>query len=292
MQVILDTAVFEQLSLAEMARRAQELGFDGLEIVAPHGQLAGGVLATLAADPVGSRDLLKEYSQTLAVINAGTFAVHAQSALQGSVQRAMQAVDLAAAVACPLVVFKALGDARGPGQAQLLSAYTEGLQQAASYAAQRGVSIAIENTGVLARTHNLWHVHDAVGLPTCRVCIDPARSVAAGDSPSFVLLRLAGGLGMVRFTELELDAGDEEPFVPKVSPSNPTYIVELLRGLAYRGPVCISAPADTTADDCGDYLKRAAEVVRREIERPQVVLSAYKGDKNAPKFASPDRRAG
>jgi hypothetical protein len=135
--------------------------------------------------------------------------------------------------------------------------------------------LAIENCGMLAHSGDLWYVVDSAGAWP-RVCWNSDSAQGATDGPSVALPRLARSLELIQLA----------------SPNAPL-VIELLKGLAFDGWLCVSAPSvagdAATGASPADWLPAAAALVRQEWNKPVVPLTAYKGDKNAPRLP---RRAG
>jgi hypothetical protein len=67
-------------------------------------------------------------------------------------------------------------------------------------------------------------------------------------------------------------------------------MIELLKGVAYDGWICVEWPRlwQPSLAAPEKVLPAYSKFVTEILDRKAVVLSAYKGDKNAPKFISRD----
>jgi len=288
MKLSLTNAAFPNLSLDALLDQSAQLGFDGVELSTLHGQADLGLTADFETRADTIRARLDETRQQIVAIHAGSFAPARPADRAGLPLALEQTLRAAAAVGAPLVIVSGVGAPNGADRQDLLQRYVAALPEPALRAAELGVSLALENTGVLSRTADLWYVHDAIGMPNLRVCLDPLRSTAAGDSPSFALTRLAGALAMVRLGAIRAEDApdDDHRFIPDVDAANYAYVIELLRGLAFRGYLSLTPPDGVADQDAQAYLKAAAAAVRAELARPPVVLTAYKADKTGPRFAA------
>ncbi len=287
MKLILTNAAFPDLNLDALLDKAAALDFDGIELATLHGQPDLGLTADFETRAEQVRARLAETGRHIAAIHAGTFSPPAGSHRALIPLALEQTLRAAAAVGAPLVIISGADTSSGTDREELLQRYVAALPEPTLRAAELGVSLTLENTGVLSRTADLWYVHDAVGMPNLRVCLDPRRSTTAGDSPSFALTRLAGALSIVRLSEIDptLAPEDDHRFTPEVSATNYAYLIELLRGLAYRGYLAISPP-HAAQQPPDDYFQTAAKAIRAELARPRVVLTAYKADKTGPRFVA------
>lgn len=152
----------------------------------------------------------------------------------------------------------------------------------AAYAAEHQVALWLRGDEHLA-SRELWQLADSLDARGVRLCPDPAALERRGESVSLVLPRLARYLGGVW---CDLRAGDAEPAQGDAALRR---IVNLLRGLAVDATLIL---------DGGGASVRAGEAcaaVHGMLREPATVLTAYKGDKRAPRYAtsphSPDSGA-
>ncbi|MFO0837209.1 MAG: TIM barrel protein [Phycisphaerae bacterium] len=146
-----------------------------------------------------------------------------------------------------------------------LSRIVAALRAAGPLAVEYNLTLAVRNGGALADSRELWHVVDAVRDLPIRACLD----VNAINGPiSLWIPRLAGMLALVR-TRVDESATDGQDL---------ERLINLLRGIAYRGWLLVDVADGASAAD-------AARRLKTEIAKPVVPLSAYKGDRNAPRFA-------
>jgi sugar phosphate isomerase/epimerase len=178
----------------------------------------------------------------------------------------------------------------GAGKLRALDRYATVLHDLTSDASAAGLTLALENAGVLAQSGDLWLVRDAVGSPALRVCLNPLNADLAGDPPTRALKRMSGMLAMVRLscTRPFPQDGTERFVEVDHAASNIVFILEQLKGLAYRGWVCLDrAPAVAGGPSADELLENGARFLRTELDKAVTELTAYKGDKNAPRFVSP-----
>ena len=288
MKLAFSNSVFPELDLDGLIEKSSQWGYDGFELTALHGEADLGLIATLSDQAEAVQQKLAAAGQRIAAINAGEFVAHDSTAREGGKRRVISAIKAASAVGCRLVTVRPANEPRGAIHQRILDSVVEGLAPAAREAEAAGIVLGIENSGAVARTHDLWFVRDAVCSPAVRVCISPRRSAQSGDSPSTVLNRLGASLAMVRFATSDLpeQAFEGERFVPEAGSLNPEFLLEILKGFAYEGWIGVNPAPGADEAAAGDALTHAAKFLRAETQREQVVLTAYKGDKNTPKFTT------
>ncbi|MFN0136988.1 MAG: hypothetical protein ACKVS9_12830 [Phycisphaerae bacterium] len=137
----------------------------------------------------------------------------------------------------------------------------------------------LSNRDADLRSRDMWYLLDHLHSPRLGLWIDVETLIARGETPSVFLKQLAqfARAVVLRFAKVA-------PIVDGADDANVSRTIEILKGLGYRGLIVID---DVPPDDAGRAL--AARLVQRLQDlwdRPVVVLAAYKGDKNAPKFVA------
>lgn len=147
-----------------------------------------------------------------------------------------------------------------PNTRRIWSDVTWALRQCADYAAERGVVLALQNSGPngLAGTPSQLAqlVHD-VGSPWLRVCLDPAdlKDRAGIDSPLAQVVQTHARLG-----DLREDGSDPATYWPEV--------LQMLRLAKYRGFVHIDyqgdEPPESAVPRAVHYLRNLMQIVDRQ----------------------------
>lgn len=137
----------------------------------------------------------------------------------------------------------------------------------------------LSNRDADLRSRDMWYLLDHLHSPRLGLWIDVDTLIRIGEAPSVFLKQLAqfARAVVLRFATLA-------PIVDGADDANVSRTIEILKGLGYRGLIVID---DVPPNDAGRAL--AARLVQRLQDlwdRPIVVLAAYKGDKNAPKFVA------
>ncbi len=289
MKIALSSALLPGLNFEQIVRRAGEWGYDGLMLVALHGHFEPASRWPVPAALDAARALCDENEVAIAAIHSSmSFCDRDEVALRGGSARVAAAIALAGQIGCPHVVVsggRVVGRHRLRGVEQT-AAVLQGLSEQAAAA---GVRLLFENAGDLSSSQDAWHVADAAGSGTVGVLLDPLAAWRAGEPPSVSIPRLGGMLCIVRVADAAAgpDGRPAEPTAPGLGGLGVARVVELLKGIAFRGWLCVDWPPEQTPElELEKVLPATAELLRSEIARPVVELSAYKGDKNAPRFVS------
>lgn len=198
-------------------------------------------------------------------------------------------IELAARLHCPFVRVFTGDTPASTGRNGALGRIAEALAELVPFAGQRRITLLIENSGDLASSRDLWFLLDAVPHPALKACWNPVNGLSVGERSSLAIPRLGSRLGLVhvvdaRFTGLALDAytpcGEGDVDLP--------LLLDLLTGIAYDGYLMLDwpklwAPALAEPDQ---FLPPAVQYLRQLLSVERKPLSAYKGDKNAPRFVT------
>lgn len=288
MKLALSNAILPGLDPDALIEKARAWGYDGLELCGVHGEL--GLLGA-SADLDRLRRSLTDAGVTLLAIHTGlSFGHSPRSALEDRKRLVRELIERAAEVGCRCVVVSGARIQKTATKAMATSQTAEALGELALEAAKKRITLAIENAGVFAGSRELWYLCDAGGVPALRVCWNPLSSAIVRESPTLAVPRLAAVLAFVRLTDAVLDPrGEIERYVAvgRGTVATPK-LIELLRGIAYAGWLCIHWPRDSETDaaSADELFLSSAAYLRAELDKPVVELSAYKGDKNAPRFAT------
>lgn len=172
------------------------------------------------------------------------------------------------------------------------------LRDLAPVAAKCNSRIVLENYGDFATSRDLWFILDAVDHPAVRCCWNPCHAWLAGESASLSVPRLGSRIAMTSVVDARRDEdGQFESYaLPGDGQVGIAHYLRLLQGVGFDGPVILDWPLrwdDTLAAPHAalpDGLGRLRAMLEALSAEP--VLTAYKGDKTAPKFASrPSRTA-
>ncbi|MCG3129044.1 MAG: hypothetical protein CHACPFDD_03953 [Phycisphaerae bacterium] len=289
MKIAFSNVACSELPRDALLTRAKAWGYDGVELKFLDGRFDLTEAPSLA-DAEGIRSKLSAAGLTLVALHSSLALCDADPrSLAAKAQKLRSYISLAHRLGGPYVVIA--GDVLSPraSRARAVERMIAALREIAVEAAERQVTLVLENIGDLASSRVLWMVHDAVRLPSVQVCLNQVNACVVGERPSLTVPRLGRKLAMVRVSDatfrddrlidsyVEVGKGQAEV----------SRMIELLRGIAFDGWLSVEWPRmwQTSLAPAETALPAAAKFLRSELARAPVVLSAYKGDKNAPRFA-------
>ncbi|MFQ5412687.1 MAG: sugar phosphate isomerase/epimerase family protein [Phycisphaerae bacterium] len=283
--------------LATMVEKAREYGYEGIELRGLQGQMHLPLAPQLASNPAKVARLLRETGVELICL-ATSAAFHMPDPKQVADNRAQvrETVELAGALECPFVrVFgaelprlklKLLGYER---RETVLARIAEALRELAAHAAGHGVTILIENSGDFTDSTAMWYLVDAANSPAVKCCWNPLNARSRNERPTVSIPRLGAKIGLVRVGDAKFtEHGEFEGHaLPGEGNLELPRLVQLLKGMGYGGYLCLDWPKlwDASLADPDRAFPAAAAYLRPLLDEQPIVLTAYKGDKFAPKFA-------
>jgi L-ribulose-5-phosphate 3-epimerase len=145
--------------------------------------------------------------------------------------------------------------------------YIEGLQQAAEWAGQAGVMLALENVDVplsesIQRCMDIVRQVDSLWF---QIYPDMANAAAAGYDPIAELALCEGHLVAVHVKDSQPRLIRRVPFGTGLVPFESVFRV--LAGMGYRGPLTVEMWADDEADDPLATIRHARQFVARVVEK-------------------------
>ncbi|MBW7904225.1 MAG: sugar phosphate isomerase/epimerase [Phycisphaerae bacterium] len=262
-------------------------GYDGVLVAAPHGVVDVGAANQWKERSGELRRLASGLGLAIAGVHAGR-SVHPtfSKARADELERVHGALQLAESLGAELVILTAPRLDAWRLRTHALEQNAEALRRLAREAVGLRVLLAFENGGDLPASTDAWFVADSVGLPNLRACLNVAAAVRARESISLALPRMGAVLAAVH---LAVRPGDDDDAVAWEGLAGGAVdiarLVDVLKGMAFRGWLVVSSsPAISTAARAHVALAAAA-ALRAELAKPVGELSAYKGDKHAPRFA-------
>jgi sugar phosphate isomerase/epimerase len=287
MRIALDVSMLPDADSQAIAPCIRAWGFDGVIIAGGAGVANESRWTAAPMTPEGLRSVLAGAGLTLAALHTGLSLDHPAGApLIGAMARMRHALALSAELACRRTVVAAAGPSREPLERRL-SRTVAAIRDVAPFAEKAGGRILLDNGGTGLRSPSLWHVRDAAGSASVRYAFRPLDALAEGDPISVSIKQLAGGLDVVFVSDAAIRKGRVTRCTPLgKGDANIVLLIELLKGIAFDGWLCVSWPSLHELGLPETVLPAAVEFLRAEIGRSPVVLSAYKGDKHAPRFRS------
>lgn len=279
--------------LETIITQAAALGYDGVELRGLRGEMHLPASPALAQDPAAVARRFADAGVELACLATGNY-FHDQDRRRVAEQKAQvrEFIELAAQLGCPLV--RVFGDEAPRYEQKQATAVRiiEALRDLAPFAADHGVTLVLENHGDFVTSRDVWFIIDAVNHPAVQCCWHPCHARAAGDRMTLSVPRLGRMIGLVHLVDGRFN--DENVFEGYALPGEGNLDVKrflnLLRGVVYQGYVVFDWPKlwVPSLADADKALPAAATSIREILEtfRNEKELTAYKGDKNAPKYAA------
>lgn len=302
MKLAFSTMACPAWDLATILSKAKEHGYAGVELRGLLGQLHLPLASELTADPRATREKFKAAGVELVCL-ASSAAFHMRDAQQVADNKAQvrDYIDTAAELGCPFVrVFGAEIPRRmviGPEpRERVLARIVAALRDLAPYAESKRVTLVIENSGDFCGSEDLWFLADAAESPAVQACWNTLAGRAVRERPTTSITRLGRLTALVHVCDGKFDeAGRFDGHVlPGQGDCELPRMFELLKGTGYDGWLVFDWPKLWNAGlaDAEKSLPAAAKYFKELFALKPVVLSAYKGDKNAPKYRARPAEAG
>jgi len=273
--------------LKTMVQQAKAIGYDGLELRGLSGKFHLPEVPELADDPDAARRLLRDAGISLVCLgSSASFESRDRKVLTRSRRDLSETIELAGKLACPHVrIF--LGNVTGSEYRGTLSRVAAELRDLAPLATRHGTTILAENGGDFLASEDLWFLLDAVGHPGVQACWNPLNALTRGERPTLSIPRLGRRIALFRLTDGVVDermrfAGYRITGEGQVGFDR---AIELLKGIRYQGWLSFEWPKMlTSVPEPEEALPKILAFTRARLAEKQPILTAYKGDKNAPKF--------
>ncbi len=278
--------------LATMVAKAKEYGYQGIELRGLEGQMHLPLAPQLASNPQKIARLMRDTGIELVCL-ATPCAFHMRDPAEVATNQAQtrEYIELAAKLEVPLVrVFGAeiprvrlLGYER---RETVLGRIAQALRQLGDFAADHHVTILIENSGDFRDSVAMWYLADAADSPAVRCCWNPLAARTRSERPTNSIPRLGTKIGMVHITDAKFEGDAFDSYVlPGQGNVELARMIQLLRGIGYRDYLCFEWPRiwSPSLADADKALPAAAKYLKGLIDEKPVPLTAYKGDKNAPR---------
>jgi len=277
--------------LETIVSQASALGFGGFELRGLQGDLNLPMIAALARHPDHVRTMCREHTVELVALGcSATLTARRPRELAEQKATITEFVELAARLGCPNVRVYLDKIPGGEDRYRCLPRAIGAIRSMTGLLSRTGVTLLIENGGDFPGSADLWFVVDGVGHPMVRSAWNQCTAFGAGERATTSIPRLATKLGLVHLCDATFDdygvlqeytnLGDGHTEIERQ--------IEFLKGLVYTGYVMFEWPKlwVNTLPSATDVLPGVSAYLRERVEAKQPVLSAYKGDKNAPRLAA------
>jgi len=291
MKIGFSTLACPNWDLDKVVDQAAALGYQGIEIRGLGGELHLPQVPSLAGNPGQVRDGLVEKKLELVCLGTSA-ALTMRDKTEVARQKGiiLEFVELASELGCPFVRLVAGEVQKRDTANKAFHRFVEAIKPLADTAAQRNVCLLVENGGDFRDSWSMWQLVDTVGHPAVRICWNQVTAMTVLEAASLSIPRLGTKMALQHFADARFD---ERGVLLEHTPLgegdvNVKKQVELLRGIGYRGYLMFEWPKLWVDSLAGPEvaLPKAAEFLKAALAAKQPILSAYKGDKNAPKFAA------
>jgi sugar phosphate isomerase/epimerase len=279
--------------LPTIVSNAKAMGYQGVELRGLRGQLNLPLCPELTADPDATKALFGEAGVELVCLGSSA-AFHHRDRFQvaDNQAEAREYIELAGKLGCPFVrVFGAeipwrpiFGYER---REAVLGRIARALRELVPCALEHRVTLLIENSGDFVDSQAMWFLVDAAESPAVMACWSQFAAMTRAEPASISIKRLGRMIGMVRVCDGKFAGGGVESIeLPGTGDVNVPLIVELLRGLAFDGYLMFDWPKlwNSALAEPEKAFPEAQKYLRSLLDAKKVELTAYKGDKNAPRF--------
>lgn len=270
--------------------QAVALGASGVELRGLRGELHLPLIPEIAGKPDRTRGLFEDAKVELVCLaTSATLASKKRQVLADEKAKIVEYIELAGRLGCPYVRLFAGEVQKGlDNYHACLSRVAARLIEFVPVATKNQVTLLVENGGDFPGSEALWFLVDAVGHPAVRCCWNQCYGLTNMERATLSLPRLGQKLGLVHMADADVD---ENGVLLGYRPlgqgkAEVARQVEILRGLAYNGYFMCEWPKmwDDSLPEPETALPQALQFLRERLAEQQPVLTAYKGDKNAPKF--------
>ncbi|MFQ5590434.1 MAG: sugar phosphate isomerase/epimerase family protein [Phycisphaerae bacterium] len=290
MKIGFSSLVSPSWDLDTIVTTASAHGFQGVELRGLRGELHLPRAPELVRDKDGVRGLFSDHKVELVCL-AASATLTSRDRREMARQKAtlVEFIELAAALRCPYVRILAGEAERGEYAPAVLSRIAEALQALIPVLCRCEVTMLVENGGDFPASDDLWFLIDAVSHPVIRACWNQCYAMTHGERATTSVPRLGGKIELVHVCDATFD---EDGTMTEYKPLGQgdcqvAKQTELLRGVLYDGYVIFEWPKlwleSLPAPEA--ILPEAAKFLRACVDSRQNVLSAYKGDKNAPRIS-------
>jgi len=285
-----------QWDLETIIAQAAAMGYNGVELRGLQGEMHLPALPALRQDAKAVAGKFRDAGLELVCLATGNcFHWQDKRKLAEHKQQAREFIELAGELGCPYV--RVFGDEvpRYEDKSATMQRIACALRDLAGVAAEHRTTLLLENHGDFAASRDLWFILDIVNHPAVRACWHPCHAQVAGDRPSLAIPRLGTRTALVHMVDGRFTAeGALEAYVlPGAGKVDLGLTVDLLSGVGYDGYLMFEWPklwvASLAAPE--QALPTALAKMKAMLAGLAAVkeLTAYKGDKNAPRYAKAAR---
>jgi sugar phosphate isomerase/epimerase len=191
MKIAFSTVSCPKWDFETITARAKEYGYDGVEI---RGFLNEPILTAsnmFLSDPKKIRAMFQYHGIEIACLASSIWMSGSRRADRRNADAMKQFIDTAATVGCPLVkVFDSMVEPGSPlrlgnhSRSASVIALGDWLLPLGDYAAERDVTIAVENALSFRGSKEMWLILDRLNHPSIACCWDVFNAALIGETPA------------------------------------------------------------------------------------------------------------
>jgi len=294
MRIGFSSAGCPQWDLERIVAQATAMGYEAVELDGLQGEAYLPGCPALTSDPAAVAARFRDANVELVCLGTdNTLHWADRPTLDRHLAQVRETIELASRLACPFVRVAGGTTPNQGNRNRVVMRIVEALRELAPIAARHRVTLLLENQGSFSGSRDVWYILDAVGHPAVRCCWDLATGHLAGESASLSIPRLSSRIAVAHLvdTTLKPDGTLAGFAVPGAGQLPLERWLALLAGVASEPYLIVDWPKrrHPALAEPEEALPAALAWVKGTLERfaTAAELSAYKGDKNAPRFASP-----
>jgi len=258
-----------------LVARAGELGYQGVELRASPNESALTASNVFLTEP-GKIERLFAASgvQVCCLASSVEFAQSAPADARAA-QQVKTFIDTAVNLNCPMVKMLDTRLKTGHSRATAAIAMAEWLLPLGDYAADRNVTILVENARAFRTAREMWVMLERLAHPSVAVAWDPVAAAQAGESPSVSVPTLNSRIQYVQMHDAKLTRGGFADCALGQGDIPLEKLVTRLRGIGYAGWLTVVGDASKLPAliEPAEFLRGAAEKLARWT-RPAIRASA------------------
>ena len=261
--------------LEQVARRAQEMGYQGVELRTLGAGSTGLASDPALTDPDKVAKVFKAFGVEPVCLST-SLALHYKepTAAHQAIWQVQESMKLAANIGCQFVRVFAHEVTPGENRQLVLQRIGERLAQLGDNAADAGVQLLLENAGSFTKAKEWWWLLNLADNPLVGMCWNVANAAAVGEPPSVSVPMLNSRIRMAKVKDTVV--GEGSGFVPLGEGTvGVKEFVERLLGIGFDGYVSVEwdrlwlpslTPAEEYLPDAQKRLKGWLDAVAKSIE--------------------------
>jgi sugar phosphate isomerase/epimerase len=226
-------------TLDEVAKRAAEMGYQGVEL-----RTLGQGSSMLSSDPAltDSAKVADVFSKAgiEPMCLSTSIALHHKhdTPARQAMKQAREAIDLAAALGCPYVRLFGHEVRPGDNRRSTIIRIAERASELADRAGEKGVQVLLENAGSYNTAKEWWWVFNLISNPMVGMCWNVANAASAGEPPSVSVPNLNSRIRVAKVKDADIGSGSGFVQLGDGTCEIPQFIKRLM-GIGFNGYITV-----------------------------------------------------